>query len=170
MGFHALKWAFNVKAGGPADKAVLLVLAKHANDLGICYPGARTISVLACCSEKTVLRALRRLEQRGLILRRTRYRQDGTRSTDLVMLSVPPKSTGQSGLEPPDSQSYASGHGVRAESETDNRDFEVAGDNVVRIGFPGARRPKSRRAARSSSLIDAIDRRIASEASDDTTE
>lgn len=51
----------------PAEKAVLISLADQANDDGECWPSVPTMSRRTCLGERTVQRALRELEDKGLL-------------------------------------------------------------------------------------------------------
>lgn len=51
----------------PSAKAVLISLADQANDEGYCWPSVGTIATRTCLSERTVRRALRELEDNGLL-------------------------------------------------------------------------------------------------------
>ncbi len=66
MSRAALEWAFEAPVEGPA-KAVLLVLADHANAEGRCWPGMARIVARSGFQERTVRRALRALEEAGHI-------------------------------------------------------------------------------------------------------
>jgi len=63
----------------PTQKAVLISLADNANDQGHCWPSIPTISERTCFSERAVHRAIRWLEEHGLVTadrsngRHTRY-------------------------------------------------------------------------------------------------
>jgi len=64
----ALKWAREPRPGlgGPAT-AVLRDLADRSNDSGVCWPSLTTIMADTGFSERTVRRALRRLEAEKLL-------------------------------------------------------------------------------------------------------
>lgn len=51
------------------EKCVLMALADHANDAGICWPSVARIVELTCFSERAVQSALKSLADRGLIVR-----------------------------------------------------------------------------------------------------
>lgn len=58
-------------------KNVLLALAEHANPEGMCFPSWRRIAVMSNCSRPTVARAIRDLEDSGLIRRIPKFRDNG---------------------------------------------------------------------------------------------
>lgn len=67
MSWEALSWAAQQKAGGSTDKLILIILANFANEHGISFPAHKTIAQKAECGVSTVERALKRLEDRGLV-------------------------------------------------------------------------------------------------------
>ncbi|MCB0066021.1 MAG: helix-turn-helix domain-containing protein, partial [Caldilineaceae bacterium] len=68
MSVAARKWAWQVCAK-PSAKLVLLCLAEHADDDGLCWPSLRRISELTRLSHATVTRCLACLEEDGHINR-----------------------------------------------------------------------------------------------------
>ena len=52
----------------PTQKSVLISLADHANDQGICWPNIDTICERTCLSERTVQRAIDALVTTGLLV------------------------------------------------------------------------------------------------------
>lgn len=82
-----MTWAFEQPINGN-EKCVLLALADHARDDGLCWPGHETIATKAHVSTKTVCRILGKLEEKGYIVREERRRGDGLRTTDLIRLRL----------------------------------------------------------------------------------
>ena len=74
-----------------AQRHVLLALVEHANPGGSCYPSQSRLSEYTGYSTKTVRRALRALEDVGVIHRSPRYSHGGQtrRRTDLYQLNFP---------------------------------------------------------------------------------
>lgn len=70
-------------------RVVYMCLKDHADKQGVCWPGIRTIMRELNLSRRTVQRALKELEQSGLIKRTPRYRENGGRSSDFYSLSDP---------------------------------------------------------------------------------
>lgn len=66
MSIEALNWAFKQPTKGPA-KAVLIVLADHADQDGSSWPSVERQCFRSGFSERTVRMALRQLEQEGKI-------------------------------------------------------------------------------------------------------
>ncbi|MEK9767819.1 MAG: helix-turn-helix domain-containing protein [Betaproteobacteria bacterium] len=73
MSWDALAWAAKQSAGGATDKLILLLLADFADENGSCYPSHKTIATRAECGVSTVERALKRLQQRGLLVISPRF-------------------------------------------------------------------------------------------------
>ncbi len=69
MSNHFINWARVQKAGGVAPKALLLVLADHANSEGICWPGIALLATTLECDEKTIRRNLNKLFKADLVFR-----------------------------------------------------------------------------------------------------
>jgi len=90
MSVQASAWAIEQKCDTAAEKAVLLVIASYAGPDGSCYPGQETIARQACCSIKTVERALRTFEELGWLIRERRCRPDGSRTSDRLYLPKAP--------------------------------------------------------------------------------
>ncbi len=63
-------------------------LCDKANKKGECYPSARTIAKELKISSRTVFRALNGLEQKRLITRRNRVRNNGGTSSNIYKLGV----------------------------------------------------------------------------------
>lgn len=83
-------WALRRKDLTMAEKMVLVVLADRSKDeVGTSVYAHDTIGDMASCSRRTVLTALAGLEQKGLISRFERYRKDGGRTSDLVLIREP---------------------------------------------------------------------------------
>jgi type II secretory pathway pseudopilin PulG len=57
-------WALQLP---PTEKAVLISLADQANDAGVCWPSVASLCERTCLGQRTVQRALRALEQAGLL-------------------------------------------------------------------------------------------------------
>ena len=73
--------------GSTTRKAVALVLADHADgDKWTTVVGQRRIAAEAEVGERTVRRVLSEFESEGLIVRRRRHREDGTRTSDELIL------------------------------------------------------------------------------------
>ena len=68
MSLNALTWALNVQTGNGTNKLVLLLLADRYNDSDeIAWPPVAWLAERAELSRRTVQRALRELEEQGLI-------------------------------------------------------------------------------------------------------
>lgn len=84
----ALTWAKAQKAGGIGPKAVLMALACRANEEGQTWASRSLIAEDLECDAKTISRAFKELEARGLILREERHRNDGSRTSDMISLAL----------------------------------------------------------------------------------
>ena len=86
MSVRAMSWAWD-RPVGSNQKLVLLRLADHANDEGLCWPSQDTMHVKCGIGERTVRDCLSALEACGLISRQPRWR-NGRRTTDLIRLNM----------------------------------------------------------------------------------
>ncbi|GLK49508.1 hypothetical protein GCM10017620_24810 [Brevundimonas intermedia] len=88
MSHQASHWALEQACATATEKAILMVLASYVGTDGSCYPGQDTIARQACCSVKSVERALQAFEERGWLIRTARRRKDGSRTSDLLELTL----------------------------------------------------------------------------------
>ncbi len=96
MSVEAIKWAFDFDAKNSSEKAILLALANYADGEGRCFPGQESLAKKAACSDRTVRTVLADLEERGIIVREERRRDDGYRTSDnilIVPLSTSPENS-----------------------------------------------------------------------------
>lgn len=71
----------------PAEKWLLIMMADHANREAWSFiHGHKTLATDTGMSKRTVVTMLARFEELGLLKRAMRFRDDGTRSTDLISL------------------------------------------------------------------------------------
>lgn len=86
----ALCWPLHMR---PTQKAVLIALADHANDLGQCWPSIPTLCERTCFSRRAVIAAIAGLESSGVL---TADRSKGRHTT----YCVTPQSFAQRGHLP----------------------------------------------------------------------
>ena len=91
MSIKAMVWAWaqDIEA---RDKLVLMPLADHADDDGICWPGIKGVAVKNRISERAAQRHLANLQELGLLEVTPQYRPDGSRTTNLYRLVMTPTS------------------------------------------------------------------------------
>ncbi len=68
---------------GPRAKAVYIYLKDHANQQGTCGPGINTIAAGVSLSRSTVKRALDDLVKAGLVEKSSRWRENGSLTSNL---------------------------------------------------------------------------------------
>lgn len=83
MSVQCMAWVYRVRVGNPTAKAILLYLAERASDDGShVWPKIETIATVTEFSERSVVKALKLLEQRGFIRRGSKklnmFRKNGT--------------------------------------------------------------------------------------------
>ena len=67
-------------------RAVYMYLQDRANGKGSCWPGINTIASDLKLSRSTVKRALRDLEQAGLMIKERRCRENGSATSNLYQI------------------------------------------------------------------------------------
>jgi hypothetical protein len=95
MSVKALTWAFDQPIAGNG-KVVLLALADHANERGICWPSISLLMQRAHVGERTVQRVIQSLEDAGFITRERRQRENGGDTSNLYRLMLDKVSQGVS--------------------------------------------------------------------------
>jgi len=96
MSFQATAWASSVKTGGPARKAVLMMVAEQMSfhddeaDGFLCgFPGQELIAERAEMSVRSARDHIAELVRRGLLQRKRRYKfVDGSRTSDWYRIPV----------------------------------------------------------------------------------
>jgi hypothetical protein len=86
MSVQAITWALDFRVRSATEKAILLVLANYANEYGISWPSQPTVAEQAACNERTVRRTLLEFETRGVLNRFPRWRRNGSRQSDVILL------------------------------------------------------------------------------------
>jgi len=85
-----IREALKEKVGLPALRfVVLLCLADHADETGVCWPSHARISKKTGLSRRTVGDCLRDLEELGLIERAPQSKPDGGKSSDRITVLLP---------------------------------------------------------------------------------
>lgn len=87
MSIQALNWAFEQRIP-TLPKFVLVILGNYADERHSCFPGQKHIAETIGASESSVRRALKTLEDEGLIIRERRTRDNGSRTSDRYVLAV----------------------------------------------------------------------------------
>ena len=82
-------WAWEQVHLKATDKLVLLALADSANDDALCWPSRMTTAQKCGLSQRAVSGAVARLEAEGLVSRVPRFRENGSRTSDIVRVNYP---------------------------------------------------------------------------------
>ena len=85
MSVKAMTWAW-AQDCAPATKAVLLALADHADDDGICWPGRKGLAQKLGIVDRNVTRHIAHLVHTGLLKSEARHQADGTQTTNFYTL------------------------------------------------------------------------------------
>ena len=83
----ATRWAHLVPVLRPVEKALLLVLARHADQYGCSWCSQKTLAAQAGCCGRSVRSVFKGFESRGLIRRLSRMAPHGGQLTDAVVLT-----------------------------------------------------------------------------------
>jgi len=87
MGLRAMAWAF-LTARPSTERFVLVALAEHADEDGVCWPGVSRLTERTGYNRVTVQRALARLEVDGLLSRQERCVPGGRQTSNLYVLDL----------------------------------------------------------------------------------
>lgn len=86
MSIRAIRWVWGHFLP-TTHKLVLLALADMADDVGHCWPSVQTVAKQCGISTRTVRRIIRDLEESKLLTSESRQREDGSRTSNLYLLS-----------------------------------------------------------------------------------
>ncbi|KZL21941.1 helix-turn-helix domain-containing protein [Pseudovibrio sp. Ad37] len=88
MSVQAISWAYRCsQVSDPIEKLVLVTIANFADEYGLCWPSQATLQEACCCSERKLRNCLNDLEALGLITRYQRRRANGSRRSDIFVLT-----------------------------------------------------------------------------------
>lgn len=101
MSLAAMTWAWG--QGKPdakepltdGEKLTLMALADHADDDGECWPGQKYLAEKCGTTDRTIRRRLKTLQDKGYITREHRQREDGSRTSDLIVLAMRTETSGR---------------------------------------------------------------------------
>jgi DNA-binding transcriptional ArsR family regulator len=83
-----MAWAWRQQVGNPTRKTILLALADHADQDGICWPGHEGIAEKCEVSRRTVIRQIEQLARDGLVSVERRRGQFGRQASNRYRLRV----------------------------------------------------------------------------------
>ena len=87
MSVSAMSWAWK-KALSSTEKIVLVALADHADDEGICWPGHKGLTGKCGLARRSIINVIQRLVDRGLVSIEKRRREDGSYRSNRYVLHV----------------------------------------------------------------------------------
>ena len=88
MSFDAMSWAVKQNCATPTAKLILLLIANYADEKHSAFPSKDHLAKQANCDERTIRRALRSLEDQGLISVEQRHDANGKQSSNRYILSL----------------------------------------------------------------------------------
>ena len=86
MSVQAITAAMALRSTSPSEKLLLLVLANYADENMRCWPSQRRLADDTGLTDRTIRKLLSDMEQRGIIARTERQRDDGSRASDVIVL------------------------------------------------------------------------------------
>lgn len=89
MSSIAMEWALKQEKLSAPKKLLLVTLAWVADDVGVTFKGQKTVGARMAKDPRWVREHLPELEERGLIQRHRRIRENGSRTSDLIVLNFP---------------------------------------------------------------------------------
>jgi len=89
MSWKALDWATELDIDSATAKFILLLLANKADENYSCFPSVSTLMAESSAGRSTVLRALKKLEDDGLITRNPQFHDSGARRATRYYLNHP---------------------------------------------------------------------------------
>ncbi|UJL31613.1 helix-turn-helix domain-containing protein [Mycolicibacterium vanbaalenii] len=89
MSWKALNWSISIEVETPIERLILMLLANRADQSLSCYPSLGTLVSESCAARSTVLKALSKLEEAGLVVRVAQYHKSGARRPSHYLLKVP---------------------------------------------------------------------------------
>ena len=87
MSVRAMAWAWRQQLSGP-EKLVLMALADHADEDGICWPGNAHIARKCNLRQRSVQRHIKNLIDNGYMTAHRRYRETGGQTSNRYVLNV----------------------------------------------------------------------------------
>lgn len=87
MSFEAMAWASKAKTRNTVTKLVLLMLANYADDEHSAFPSYAHLADLCECTERTVKRAIKELQDQGLLEVQRRFK-DGRQTANRYVIQV----------------------------------------------------------------------------------
>lgn len=88
MSFDAMAWAAKRPCRNSLNKLVLLMLANYADENYTTYPSYKHLAKLCECNERSVMRAVKALEEDGAIKIQPRYGEGGKQTSNLFILQM----------------------------------------------------------------------------------
>ena len=88
MSWQATNWATAQRVGSPMGKIILLMIANRADEDGRCFPSQQRLANDCECSVRVVRKWLSAFEQRGLLRRCERRRDNGRKTSDEIYLAI----------------------------------------------------------------------------------
>lgn len=99
MSWKALNWAISIEVSTPIERLILVLLANRADESLSCYPSLGTLVSESRAARSTVLKALSKLEEAGLVVRVAQYHKSGARRPSHYHLNLPDTTNSRPSLD-----------------------------------------------------------------------
>lgn len=86
MSFQAVEWSRRQLVDSPSEKLVLMTLASYAGEFGECYPSMKTLTTETVQSINSVRRRIEELQNKGMIVKLERKRDNEAKTSNLYIL------------------------------------------------------------------------------------
>jgi len=137
MSVRAMAWAWEQELP-EGEKLLLMAIADHADDEGVCWPGQEGLARKIGRTDRTVRTRLKHLEALKLIAREPRYNGEGHRTSDrIILLMTTGKLCRRKTLPPEEAAS-----GEPSSISTTTVDSTSSGDTTATISTSSAATPK----------------------------
>lgn len=122
-------WKLPASMTTPSQRLVLLALADHADDDGVCWPGLKGLVQKTGLTMKTVRKHISGLVSKEIVVCTHRYRPDGSQTSNLYRLSLP-------GMKAPAVQTTADNGGQRPPVSTPSAPVSACQQGQVEASPP----------------------------------
>lgn len=87
MSFRALSWAANQDCKSALQKLVLIMLANYSDENDSSFPSYKHLASICHCNERTIMRVVKSLQERGFIEIENRF-VDGKQTSNRFILNI----------------------------------------------------------------------------------
>lgn len=130
MSYQASTWVAGQCELTAGEKLLLFAIANRVDECGVGFPGRARLAREACCRPETITVNMKKLAERGLITRFERRRENGSRTSDWLVLA--PGFADRAPLEDAEPTEYPAAVAAAAKRSGEDSSGEVSGPPQVR--------------------------------------